>query len=72
MVIAERSQIYKISPSIFRKPFYEISEIAKRVIAFTSDSGPIALRLKDFCCLVHLPDSRGEHSQRDDAFQVPR
>lgn len=23
-------------------------------------------------CLVHLPDSRGEHSQRDNAFQVPR
>lgn len=59
-------------PSIFRKPFYEISEIAKRVIALNCKTGPAAFRLKDFCCLVHLPDSRGEHSQRDNAFQVPR
>ncbi len=59
-------------PSIFRKPFYEILEIAKRVIALNCKTGPAAFRLKDFCCLVHLPDSRGEHSQRDNAFQVPR
>lgn len=59
-------------PSIFRKPFYEISEIAKRVIALNCKTGPAAFRLKDFCCLDHLPDSRGEHSRRDNAFQVPR
>ena len=72
VVIAKRSQIYKIIPSIFRKPFYEISEIAKRVIALTSESDPIALRLKDFCCQVHLPDNHVEHNRRDNAFQAPR
>lgn len=72
VVIAERPQIYEIIPFLFRKTFFEILELTKRVIALNCKTDPAAFRLKDFCCLVHLPDSRGEHSQRDNAFQVPR
>lgn len=43
-----------------------------QVIALTSESYPIALRLKDFCCQVHLPDNHVEHNRRDNAFQAPR
>ena len=72
VVIAERPQIYEIIPFLFRKTFFEILELTKRVIALNCKTDPAAFRLKDFCCQVHLPNNRLEYSRRDNASLISR
>lgn len=40
--------------------------------ALNCKTDPAAFRLKDFCCLVHLPNNRLEYSRRDNASLISR